>query len=60
MPLSAAEEILSKVLGLDRTDLHNSLNDGTLGSSGIVRLNRAGSDLSDMLSLLDGMDTHLL
>jgi SpoVK/Ycf46/Vps4 family AAA+-type ATPase len=59
--LSAAKEVLADVLGCDRADMHNVLNeDSTLYSSGIIRLDRAGLGLRDMLCILDGMDNHLL
>lgn len=58
---STLSEVMAEILGLDRAAVRRALKeDGSLCASGIMRVDRAETELGDMLDLLDGLDTALL
>ena len=54
-------DLLEAVLGINQTEIRRMLReDGPLCAAGILRVDRAETDVSDMLDLLDGLETAML
>lgn len=59
--LPSLSEVMAEILGLDRTEIRQTFKeDGSLCSTGIVRVDRTETELAGMLDLLDGLDAALL